>query len=186
MGVALAAAAWRRGARVDLVAGPLAVAPPPGIAVHAVESTGEMAAAVERLLPESDVLVMSAAPADFRPAETLNSKIKKANAPGSIALVPTADILVTTKHARREGAVVVGFALETNDALDNGRKKLASKDLDLIVVNDATEQGAGFGVDTNRVTLLSRDGTEERLALMPKTEVADAILDRVERLIDGR
>ncbi len=186
MGVALAAAAWRRGARVDLVAGPLAVAPPPGIAVHAVESTGEMAAAVERLLPESDVLVMSAAPADFRPAETLNSKIKKANAPVSIALAPTADILVTTKHARREGAVVVGFALETNDALDNGRKKLASKDLDLIVVNDATEPGAGFGVDTNRVTLLSRDGTEERLALMPKTEVADAILDRVERLFDGR
>jgi len=138
------------------------------------------------LLPESDVLVMSAAPADFRPAETLNSKIKKANAPASIALAPTADILVTTKHARRDGAVVVGFALETNDALDNGRKKLASKDLDLIVVNDATEQGAGFGVDTNRVTLLSRDGTEERLALMPKTEVADAILDRVERLIDGR
>src|SRR6185436_17169824 len=186
MGVALAAAAWRRGARVDLVAGPLSVATPPGIALHSVESTGDMAAAVERLLPDSDVLVMSAAPADFRPAEIVEAEIKKENAPGSIALSPTADILSTTKHARRSGAVVVGFALETNDAIENGRKKLASKDLDLIVVNDATEHGAGFGVDTNRVTLLSRDGTEERLALMPKIEVADAILDRVERLIDGR
>jgi phosphopantothenoylcysteine decarboxylase/phosphopantothenate--cysteine ligase len=145
-----------------------------------------MAAAIERLLPETDVLVMSAAPADFRPAEIASTKIKKASAPSSIALAPTADILATTKHARRAGAVVVGFALETNDALENGRKKLESKELDLIVVNDATEHGAGFGVDTNRVTLLARDGTEERLALMPKTEVADAILDRVERLIDGR
>lgn len=186
MGVALAAAAWRRGARVDLVAGPLAVATPAGVAVHAVESTGEMAAAIEELLPQSDVLVMSAAPADFRPAEVAGSKIKKASAPESITLAPTSDILLTTKHARRAGAVVVGFALETNDALANGRAKLASKDLDLIVVNHATERGAGFGVDTNRVTLLSRDGTEEKLPLMPKTEVADAILDRVEKLIDGR
>jgi phosphopantothenoylcysteine decarboxylase/phosphopantothenate--cysteine ligase len=186
MGVALAGAAWRRGARVDLVAGPLAIATPPGVELHSVQSTGDMAAAIERLLPETDVLVMSAAPADFRPAEIASTKIKKASAPSSIALAPTADILVTTKHARRAGAVVVGFALETNDALENGRKKLESKELDLIVVNDATEHGAGFGVDTNRVTLLARDGTEERLALMPKTEVADAILDRVERLIDGR
>jgi len=186
MGVAVAAAAWRRGANVDLVAGPLAIATPAGVAVHSVESTGEMAAAIEELLPLSDVLVMSAAPADFRPAQVANSKIKKASAPESIALAPTADILLATRHARRAGAVVVGFALETNDAVENGRTKLASKDLDLIVVNDATEQGAGFGVDTNRVTLLSRDGTEERLPLMAKTEVADAILDRVERLIDGR
>ena len=186
MGVAVAEAAWRRGAQVDLVAGPLAVNVPTGIAIHSVDSTGEMAAAVERLLPESDVLVMSAAPADFRPVEAANIKIKKTNAPPAITLAPTADILSTTKHARRPGAVVVGFALETNDALMNGRGKLASKDLDMIVVNDATEAGAGFGTDTNRVTLLSRDGGEEALPLMQKTEVADAILDRVERLIDGR
>jgi phosphopantothenoylcysteine decarboxylase/phosphopantothenate--cysteine ligase len=186
MGVAVAEAAWRRGARVDLVAGPLAIDAPAGVAIHPVASTGEMAEAVERLLPESDVLVMSAAPADFRPAEAAGSKIKKASAPPSIVLAPTADILVATKHARRPGAVIVGFALETNDAVANGRTKLASKDLDMIVVNDATETGAGFGTDTNRVTLLSRDGTEERLPLMPKIEVADAILDRVERLIDGR
>jgi phosphopantothenoylcysteine decarboxylase/phosphopantothenate--cysteine ligase len=129
---------------------------------------------------------MAAAPADFQPVGVAPSKIKKANGPSSIPLAPTTDILASTKHARRNGAVIVGFALETDDVVENGRTKLASKDLDMIVVNDATESGAGFGVDTNRVTLLSRDGTEERLPLMPKTEAADAILDRVARLIDGR
>jgi phosphopantothenoylcysteine decarboxylase/phosphopantothenate--cysteine ligase len=186
MGVALAAAAWRRGAEVDLVAGPLTVATPAGVRVHAVESTGDMAGAVERLLPQSDVLVMAAAPADFRPSETATSKIKKTNVAPTLTLAPTADILKSTKPARRAGAVVVGFALETNDAVANGRTKLASKDLDLIVVNDATEAGAGFGVDTNRVTLLHRDGSDERLPLMPKTDVADAILDRVEKILGGR
>ncbi|MDB4875383.1 MAG: phosphopantothenoylcysteine decarboxylase/phosphopantothenate/cysteine ligase [Gemmatimonadetes bacterium] len=186
MGVAVAAAAWRRGAAVDLIAGPLSVAAPNGVTVHAVESTEDMAAAVQRLLPDSDVLVMAAAPADFRPAEPARSKIKKTNAPLTLTLAPTPDILQTTKQARRPGAVIVGFALETDDAVASGRKKLAAKDLDMIVVNDATEAGAGFGVDTNRVTLLSRTGGDEQLPLLPKTEVADAILDRVEKLIGGR
>lgn len=183
MGVAIAAAAWRRGADVDLVAGPLSIAAPAGVTVHSVESTGEMASAVERLLPQSDVLVMAAAPADFRPAEPAMLKIKKTDAPRPIALAPTTDILATTRSARRPGAVIVGFALETNDAVANGRGKLARKDLDMIVVNDATEAGAGFGVDTNRVTLLFRDDREEVLPLMSKTEVADALLDRVENLM---
>jgi phosphopantothenoylcysteine decarboxylase/phosphopantothenate--cysteine ligase len=186
MGVALAAAAWRRGASVDLVAGPLSVAPPPGVIVQSVESTEDMAAAVGRLLPQADILVMAAAPADFRPASPAGSKIKKTQSPEPITLSSTPDILLATKGARRPGAVVVGFALETNDAVASGRKKLEAKDLDMIVVNDATEAGAGFGVDTNRVTLLMRGGDDERLPLMPKTEVADAILDRVERLIGGR
>lgn len=186
MGVAIASAAWRRGAEVDLVAGPLSVAIPGALRVHAVESTEEMSDAVGRLLPEADVLVMAAAPADFRPSTTAKSKIKKAAAAPTLALANTTDILADTKRARRAGAVIVGFALETDDAIAHGREKLKAKDLDLIVVNDATEPGAGFGVDTNRVTLLSRDGGEERLPLMPKTAVADAILDRVERLISGR
>ena len=186
MGVALAAAAWRRGATVSLVAGPLTVTPPSGVALESVESTEEMAAAIERLLPTADVLVMAAAPADFRPAEPQASKIKKTTSPKAISLAPTPDILLTTKQARRPGAVIVGFALETDDAVEGGRKKLAAKDLDMIVVNDATEAGAGFSVDTNRVTLLMRDGRDERLPLMRKTEVADAILDRVEKLIGGR
>jgi phosphopantothenoylcysteine decarboxylase/phosphopantothenate--cysteine ligase len=186
MGVALAAAAWRRGAAVDLVAGPLSVPPPPGVGLHAVESTQDMADAVTRLLPSADVLVMAAAPADFRPSAPAASKIRKSRSPEPIALAPTPDILLSTKASRRPGAVVVGFALETNDAIASGRAKLEAKDLDLIVVNDATEAGAGFGVDTNRVTLLARGGGDERLPLMPKTDVADAILDRVEKLIGGR
>jgi phosphopantothenoylcysteine decarboxylase/phosphopantothenate--cysteine ligase len=183
MGVAIAAAAWRRGADVDLVAGPLSVAAPVGMTVHHVESTEQMASAVERLLPQADVLVMAAAPADFRAATPAGSKIKKTDAPAPLALAPTPDILKTTMSARRDGAVIVGFALETNDALAGGKTKLAGKQLDMVVVNDATEAGAGFGVDTNRVTLLMRDGAEERLPLLPKTDVADAILDRVERLM---
>lgn len=186
MGVAVARAAWRRGATVDLIAGPMAVAPPPGVEVHPVESTEDMASAVERYLPEADVLVMSAAPADFRPAHVAEMKIKKASAPPALALTPTPDILQSTRGRRRAGAVFVGFALETEHAVESGRDKLAAKDLDLIVVNDATEKGAGFGVDTNRVTLLARDGSQECLPLMSKDEVADAILDRVEVLIGGR
>lgn len=186
MGVAVARAAWRRGAVVDLIAGPMSVAPPIGVVLHAVESTEDMASAVERLLPNADVLVMSAAPADFRPATPVSEKIKKTAAPPSIAIAPTPDILQTTRAARRPGAVIVGFALETEDAVASGSAKLISKDLDLIVVNDATEPGAGFGVDTNRVTLVSRDGSQECLPLMSKDEVADAILDRVEELTGGR
>jgi phosphopantothenoylcysteine decarboxylase / phosphopantothenate---cysteine ligase len=186
MGVAVAAASWRRGAEVDLIAGPMSVAPPPGVTVHAVESTEDMAAAVERLLPQSDVLVMAAAPADFRPSAPASAKIKKSNAPAAVALAPTRDILASTRSVRRAGSVIVGFALETDDVLAGGKAKLESKDLDMIVVNDAREPGAGFGVDTNRVTLLVRGGAEEALPLMPKTDVADAILDRVEKLIGGR
>ena len=186
MGVALAAAAWRRGANVDLVAGPLNVPAPTGAALHAVESTEEMAGAVERLLPAADVLIMAAAPADYRPMTVETQKIKKSGDTRSLALAPTTDILLATAGARQPHAVIVGFALETQDAVKSGHGKLSRKKLDLIVVNDATEPGAGFGVDTNRVTLLTRDGGEERLPLMPKSDVADAILDRVEALLRGR
>jgi phosphopantothenoylcysteine decarboxylase/phosphopantothenate--cysteine ligase len=186
MGVAVATAAWRRGADVTLVAGPLDVPHPIGPRLVRVETTEEMARAVAEGLAEADVLVMAAAPADFRAAAPAGDKIKKSSAPSSIPLAPTTDILAETRRARRPGAVVVGFALETSDAVRNGRRKLESKGLDLVVVNDATEAGAGFAVDTNRVTLLDADGAERALPLMPKTEVADAILDRVRELLDGR
>ena len=186
MGFAIARAAWRRGATVDLVAGPVADDAPTGAEIHAVTTTDDMADAVGRLLPEADVLVMAAAPADFRPASPKRSKIKKSNAPATIELAPTPDILASTRGKRKKGAVVVGFALETNDVLANGRAKLDAKDLDLIAVNDATEPGAGFGGDTNRVTLLSRGGGEEHLPLMSKADVADALLDRVEQLLGAR
>ena len=185
MGIEIAAAAWRRGARVQLVAGPVSAVIPAGLDVTHVETTDEMASAVGAALPTADVLVMAAAPADFRPAAAASTKIKKRNAPPSIELAHTSDILQSTRDRRKPGAVIVGFALETNDVLNGGREKLAAKGLDLIVVNDATEAGAGFGVDTNRVTLISRTGQEEVLPLMDKRDVAEAILDRVEALRRG-
>jgi phosphopantothenoylcysteine decarboxylase/phosphopantothenate--cysteine ligase len=187
MGVAIAAAAWRRGAEVTLVAGPLLVPIPPGITVHQISSTEEMRDAVAAKISQHDVLIMAAAPADYRPGEVARGKLKKTGAPRMLELQETPDILAATKAARRPGAVMVGFALETDDLLANAARKLEKKGLDLIVLNDATEPGAGFGVDTNRVTFLTRGGGEpERLPLMPKSDVADAILDRTEALLNGR
>lgn len=186
MGVAIASSAWRRGANVSLIAGPLSVAPPAGPELRHVETTEQMAHAVEKLIATADVLIMAAAPSDFRPSTVANSKLKKGKDAPVVAMEHTQDILRATLSHRRKDAIVVGFALETEDAVANGRKKLRDKSLDLIVVNDATEEGAGFGVDTNRVTLIDREGAEEVLPLLSKTDVADAILDRVERLANGR
>ncbi len=187
MGVALAASAWRRGARVTLVAGPLLVPPPIGPEIVNVASTEEMRDAVARRLGDADLLVMAAAPADYRPAQPAPAKIKKTGRSLALELHETPDILATTRDARRPGAVIVGFALETDDLLANAARKLEAKGLDLIVLNDANEPGAGFGVDTNLVTFLSRRQTSpERLPLMHKSAVADAILDRAEVLLDGR
>jgi phosphopantothenoylcysteine decarboxylase/phosphopantothenate--cysteine ligase len=187
MGVAIAAAAWRRGADVTLVAGPLAVPAPAGVKLVRVESTEEMRDAVARALAQADVLVMAAAPADYRPVERATSKLKKTGNSRAIELEENPDILLSTVQLRREGAVVVGFALETDDLIENAKRKLDAKSLDLIVLNDAKEPGAGFAVDTNRVTLLARGTPEpERLPLLTKPEVADVILDRVEALLRGR
>jgi phosphopantothenoylcysteine decarboxylase/phosphopantothenate--cysteine ligase len=187
MGVSVAAAAWRRGASVTLIAGPLAVPAPVGVSLVHVESTDEMRQAVERELAQADVLVMAAAPADYRPAEVATNKLKKTGRPRAIELEENADILKSTRDARRDGAVVVGFALETDDLIENAKRKLDAKALDLIVLNDAKEEGAGFGVETNRVTLLTRGSAEpERLPLLTKPQVADVILDRVEERLRGR
>jgi phosphopantothenoylcysteine decarboxylase/phosphopantothenate--cysteine ligase len=186
MGVAVASAAWRRGADVVLVAGPMSAASPVGVAIREIETTEEMAAAVATELPGAKVLIMAAAPADFRAASPANGKIKKKSAPAAIAITPTPDILAATRTARAKDAVIVGFALETDDVLRGAREKLETKALDLIVVNDAREPGAGFNVDTNRVTLIGRSGKEEVLPLLSKDEVADEILDRVEAILRDR
>jgi phosphopantothenoylcysteine decarboxylase/phosphopantothenate--cysteine ligase len=186
MGVALAAAAWRRGASVTLVAGAMEVAPPPGVTLVRVETTDEMADAVAQVLPSADALIMAAAPADFRPARVAEQKIKKSSSPDAVELAPTRDILASTVDCRRRGAVIVGFALETENLVANARKKLESKALDLIVANSAGEEESAFGADTNRVTLIAREGAVEELSRRPKTEVADAILDRVEALLRER
>jgi phosphopantothenoylcysteine decarboxylase / phosphopantothenate---cysteine ligase len=186
MGVAIASAAWRRGADVTLIAGPLAVAPPVGPTIVSVETTDELRDAVAAHLPSADVLVMAAAPADFRPAAVAAQKIKKDAALREIPVVPTDDVLLATRDLRPAHTIVVGFALETQAALTGGRDKLRRKALDMVVVNDATEPGAGFGTDTNRVSFLVGDSQPEELPLLDKTDVADAILDRVEGLMRGR
>ena len=186
MGVAIAAAAWRRGADVTLIAGPLEVAIPSGLHVVSVETTSQMREAVDQALAGADVLIMAAAPADFTVAQPAHSKIKKAAANDALALVRTDDILASTRAARSASCVTVGFALETGDPRGEARRKLAEKGLDFIVANDALEAGAAFGVDTNRVTIVHADGREERLPLQSKTQVADEILDRVEVVLHGR
>lgn len=184
MGYEIAAAAWRRGAEVLLVSGPSHLPVPTGVELRRVESAAQMLDAVRDALPSADALVMAAAVADFRPAEAAARKIKKeAGGVPRIDLEATADVLRATRDARRPGAVIVGFALETDDAVENGRRKLEGKGLDLLVVNDATEPGAGFEVDTNRVVLLQPDREDEALPLMSKAAVADAILDRVGALL---
>jgi phosphopantothenoylcysteine decarboxylase/phosphopantothenate--cysteine ligase len=187
MGVEIASAAWRRGADVTLVAGPLAVPPPVGVTHVPVESTEEMRDAVASCIGQADVVVMSAAPADYRAAAQSSFKLKKTGVTRTLELTETPDILRSTIAARRKGAVIVGFALETDDLLANARKKLDAKSLDMIVLNSATEPGAGFGVETNRVTILRRgSAAQEDLPLQHKRDVADAILDRVEELLHGR
>jgi phosphopantothenoylcysteine decarboxylase/phosphopantothenate--cysteine ligase len=145
-----------------------------------------MARAVSESLPSTDVLIMAAAPADFRPTSEASEKIKKGKVVPQIELEATEDILKSTISRRKTKSVIVGFALETTDGLKNAGAKLKSKDLDLVVLNNVREPGAGFGVDTNRVTVIGRDGGHEDLALMSKADLADVLLDRIERELDGR
>jgi phosphopantothenoylcysteine decarboxylase / phosphopantothenate---cysteine ligase len=186
MGVALARAAWRRGADVTLIVGHVDIPLPPEIVTVKTDTVREMSEAVAEKLLAADVLIMAAAPADFRPASEAPQKIKKGRAVPKIVLEPTEDILKSTIARRKKKSVIVGFALETTDGLQNAKAKLKSKELDFVVLNDATEPGAGFGGDTNRVTVIARDGKAEELELMSKTDLADLLLDRVERELNGR
>ena len=177
MGYELAAAAWERGAEVVLISGPSSLELPAGPAIRRAETTAAMEAALGEEIASADVVIMAAAPADYRPVERAAAKRPRESGALAIALEPTADILAATRGRRKPGAVIVGFALETGDAVARGRAKLARKGLDLIVVNDALEPGAGFDVATNRVTILDCDGGEHPLPLMGKREVAEKILD---------
>jgi phosphopantothenoylcysteine decarboxylase / phosphopantothenate---cysteine ligase len=187
MGYAIARAAWRRGAGVTLISGPTTLEAPAGVELRRVESAAEMRDAVAAVLPQADALVMAAAVADYRPSSAAPQKLKKGEgAPPELSLEANDDILTVTRSLRPPGAVVVGFALETETPVEHGRSKLARKDLDLLVVNDATEAGAGFEVETNRVVILARGGGEVELPLMSKDAVADAILDRIADLLAAR
>lgn len=181
MGYAVAAAAYGRGADVTLVSGPTTLPIPFGVDVVTVETTADLQEAVATALADADVLVMAAAPADYRPREERQDKRPRGDGPVDVRLEPTIDVLETTRSKRKKGSVIVGFALETSEGVQRARGKLDRKGLDLIVLNMANEPGAGFDVETNRVTLISRTDTVQ-LPQMSKHEVAERLLDAVELL----
>ena len=181
MGYAVAEAAAKRGAKVILISGPVILETPAGVERVDVRTAEEMRRAVEERFSEASIAVLAAAVSDYRPAELRAEKIKKSNTPLAISLEPTTDILAEV--ATRKGQkIVVGFAAETDQVAENARKKLVSKNADLMVANDVTGEGAGFDSDTNVVTLFSRDGRDLALPKMPKSEVAQRVLDEVLRL----
>lgn len=178
MGCAIATEAYRRGARVTLIAGPGAPATPAGIERIDVESAEDMhAAALQHAT--ADLVIAAAAVADYAPAERSTSKLKKGDDDLRLALRRTPDVLAALGHSKREGQVLVGFALETDDGVANAIGKLERKNLDWIVLNDPNETGAGFGPGTNRVTLIARDGSREDWPVLSKSDVAARLLDRV-------
>ena len=178
MGWALAEAARDRGADVVLLAGPTSLAPVPNVEYVPVVTSEEMRKEVVTRFPGTDVLIMAAAVADFRPSRPARGKVPKGRGVRMLALEPTTDILKDLPP-RRAGQVVVGFAAETGELVARARGKLIDKALDLIVANDLTEPGAGFGTDTNRATFLDRTGRCDALPLMSKPELAHRILDAV-------
>ena len=186
MGFAIAEEAAARGARVELVTGPVELTTNrPGIVRTDVESAADMAQACKERAPEADIVIMSAAVADHRPAAPAGSKIKKDEGHLELVLERTEDILAWIGKRRRPGQVIAGFALETEEGLESARGKLERKGLDLVVLNSLQDEGAGFGHATNKVTLVTRDKDPERLPLLPKAEVARRILDAIERRLKG-
>jgi phosphopantothenoylcysteine decarboxylase/phosphopantothenate--cysteine ligase len=181
MGYAVAEAAARRGAKVSLVSGPVNLEIPAGVGRVAVRTAEEMRHAVLDRLPESTIAIFAAAVADYRPVETRTEKMKRNREPLTIHLEPTPDILAEAAQTKGD-RLIVGFAAETEHVAENARKKLASKNADLIVANDVTAEGAGFDHDTNIVTLFSRDGRDLALPKLSKSAVAQRILDEVLRL----
>ena len=182
MGFAIASAAWRHGADVTLVHGPVSgsLHAPRGLARVAVETAREMRRAVLDAAPKAAVVIMAAAVADYRPRHAAPRKIKKGKESLAIDLARTDDIL--SELGRAKGSrLLVGFAAETDRVVENAREKLDRKNLDVVVANDVTAKGAGFGSDTNRITILDREGGEESLPLLPKDEAAEALIGRVVR-----
>ncbi|MCL4537158.1 MAG: bifunctional phosphopantothenoylcysteine decarboxylase/phosphopantothenate--cysteine ligase CoaBC [Nitrospirae bacterium] len=176
MGYAIAKIAKRRGADVTLISGPVAIKPPDGVDVINVETANEMHAAVMDNISRSSIFVMSAAVADFMPAESKGRKIEKKEGL-SLDLIKTGDILEDAGRLRNK-PFIVGFAAETGQRLDRARKKLVDKNIDVIVFNDVSKKGSGFDVDTNEVVIIDKKA-EKRLPLMSKDDVAIALFDRI-------
>lgn len=176
MGYAIARAAMLRGAEVTLVSGQTNLTPPPFVNVVSVVSAQDMFEAVRDHFEEQDVIIKSAAVADYRPAKVSDEKIKKKDGDMSIEMERTTDILQYLAGRRREDQFICGFSMETQNMLENSRRKLAKKKLDMIVANNLKVEGAGFGTDTNVVTFITKD-QEKTLERMSKQEVADQLLD---------
>ena len=177
MGFAIAKMAMLRGAEVTLISGPSSVTPPPFVDVVQVRSAAEMFEAVKAHAPNSDLIFKAAAVADYTPMEVADSKIKKKDSDMAIPLMRTTDILAWLGQNRRENQVICGFSMETDDLLANSSAKLAKKNVDMICANSLRQAGAGFGVDTNIITLITKDDTQE-LPLMTKEKAASAIIDK--------
>jgi len=178
MGYAIAREAMLRGADVTLISGQVALEPVPFVNMVNVVSAKDMFEAVKAALPTTDILVKSAAVADYRPSDVAEDKLKKKDEDMSIHLERTNDILGYVAENRPKGIFVCGFSMETKDMLENSKAKLDKKKLDMIVANNLKVEGAGFGTDTNVVTIITKDGIEE-LPIMSKQEVAGGILDRI-------
>jgi phosphopantothenoylcysteine decarboxylase/phosphopantothenate--cysteine ligase len=176
MGYAIARQAMLRGAEVTLVSGPVALAPPPFVELISVESAAQMFDAVTSRAANFDIIIKAAAVADYTPATVADEKIKKQEGESEIVLTRTQDILGWLGEHRKQGQFLCGFSMETENMLENSRKKLAKKKVDTIVANNLKTSGAGFGTDTNVVTLITPQETKE-LPKLPKEEVADRILD---------
>ena len=178
MGYALAEAALRRGAQVTLVTGPVSLTPPQGAQVEPVRTTEDLLQRMLALAPEQDIVIQAAAPADYRAQQIAPQKLKK-QGDGALTLtfVPTPDVAKAVGEGTRDGQILVGFAAETETAVENARKKLDSKHLDMIVANDVTQPGAGFDVDTNIATIITHQQAES-LPIMTKKALADEILTR--------
>jgi len=182
MGFALARAASQLGAEVTLISGPTNLEPPPDVRFMQITSTDELHQAVDKEFPGADCLIMAAAPADFRPAEVASQKVKKNEAGLIISLKPTVDILREVSSKKKDGQIIVGFALETENGLKNAKEKLAKKNLDMIVLNQPGEE-TGFEHDTNKVTIIMREGNPIDLPLESKLDIAHRILHYVSSLL---
>jgi phosphopantothenoylcysteine decarboxylase/phosphopantothenate--cysteine ligase len=178
MGYAIAKAAAARGAQVTLVSGPVNLPRPPYVEIVDIQSAQDMFQAVTSCSAEMDIIIKAAAVADYRPATVAEDKVKKQDGDLSIPLERTADILKFLGEHKRPGQFLCGFSMETEHVLENSRKKLVSKNADMICANSLRTEGAGFGVDTNIITLITAQ-TDEALPLLSKEAAAHRILDAI-------
>ncbi len=178
MGYAIAENCMRRGAEVTLVSGPVQIASPLCVRVIPVVTAADMASAVKECYKEQDIIIKTAAVADYRPAHPADEKVKKKDAESVLELERTEDILAYLGAHRRDGQFICGFSMETENMLENSRAKLAKKNVDMIVANNLKVAGAGFGTDTNVVTIITKDDSRQ-LELMSKAEVAASIVDEI-------